>query len=293
MKRSILDAFREKGHSLSFEIYPPKRNHPRQVPLIQRTVDRLSVLQPDFISVTFGAGGSNRGLAVEMSEYVQSHGVPALAHITSVGFTRADVLRMLDRLQQVHVENVLAIRGDLPEGVSFPHGAWCEFQFAKELIGFIKENKAFCVGAAAYPEGNRNCRDVESTVQQMREKMEAGADFFITQLFFDNKAFFRFMDAVQRAGIHAPVIPGIMPILKAGQVRKILQLSGAALTVELERLLEKHAEDEQGMEQAGIDFASQQILELQQQGWHSFHLYSMNHSRQIRAIVQNVWGEER
>ena len=223
----ISDFFITQEDSVSFEVYPPKKGQRKQFEIIKNTIKRLKTLEPDFISVTYGPGGTNKGKAVDISAYIRKHDITPLAHLTSVGYTREDIPPILDKLHSIGVKNILALRGDVPQNAIFPHGAWCDFRYAKDLISMIKKDGRFCIGAAAYPEGHPDCKELKISINHMKEKIEAGADFFITQMFFDNQLFFDFLDRARDAGIHKSIIPGIMPVLRAKQIGKILALSDA------------------------------------------------------------------
>ncbi len=284
--KSIFELLAEKKDCLSFEVYPPKKNIETEMEIIKNTIGKLTHLNPDFISVTFGAGGSNKGKAVEISEMVQNNGTISLAHLTSVGYGKSDISNILDSMYEKGIINVLALRGDIPLGVEFPNGAWTDFEFAKNLISFIKMDGRFCIGAAAYPEGHKDCKDMEISVNHMREKVEAGADFFITQLFFENDNYFRFIDLIGNKGMNKPVIPAIMPVLKASQIKRIVELSGAYIPPELTDLLEKYADDDESMKQAGKEFAAKQIENLKSHGIKYIHLYTMNKYKTVAEIVK-------
>jgi methylenetetrahydrofolate reductase (NADPH) len=293
MTGKICDIFRTKNDSVSFEVYPPKKGQKKQFEIIKKTINHLTDLQPDFISVTYGPGGTNKGKAVEISEYIENKhdierhkGTIALAHLTAVGYTESDISDILDKLNSKGVQNILALRGDIPQDVSFPYGAWCDFEYAKDLISVIKSDGRFCIGAAAYPEGHQDCKDLKMSVEHLKVKVEAGADFFITQLFFDNTAYFRFLDMIESCGMNMPVIPGIMPVLKASQIRKIVSLSGATIPDELNEKIDLYKDNPKDMEKFGIDYSVKQIDELKRNGIKRFHLYTMNRWEQMNEIVK-------
>ncbi|HOO31743.1 MAG TPA: methylenetetrahydrofolate reductase [Thermotogota bacterium] len=293
MTGRISDIFQRKGDSVSFEVYPPKKGQKKQFEIIKQTINRLTDLNPDFISVTYGPGGTNKGKAVEISEYIEnrhemgSHeGTVALAHLTAVGYTKKDIGEILDKLYDKGVRNILALRGDIPQNVTFPYGAWCDFEFAKDLISVIKSDGRFCIGAAAYPEGHQDCKDMKISVDHLKVKVEAGADFFITQLFFNNDLYFKFLDQVEDSGMHMPIIPGIMPILRAEQIRKIVSLSGATIPKDLNEKIELYKDKPEEMEKFGIEYAVKQIEELKRNGITRFHLYTMNRWKQVNEIVK-------
>ncbi len=282
----ISDFFITQEDSVSFEVYPPKKGQRKQFEIIKNTIKRLKTLEPDFISVTYGPGGTNKGKAVDISAYIRKHDITPLAHLTSVGYTREDIPPILDKLHSIGVKNILALRGDVPQNAIFPHGAWCDFRYAKDLISMIKKDGRFCIGAAAYPEGHPDCKELKISINHMKEKIEAGADFFITQMFFDNQLFFDFLDRARDAGIHKSIIPGIMPVLRAKQIGKILALSDAYVPKRLSEAIDLYADNPLAMEAYGIEYVLRQIDGLKQQGIRRFHIYSMNRWEQISKIVK-------
>ncbi|AZR72688.1 methylenetetrahydrofolate reductase [NAD(P)H] [Anoxybacter fermentans] len=289
MGERIIDVIHKKGITLSFEVFPPKKSQDRDLSIIFGTIEKLVDLKPDFISVTYGAGGGNKSRASEISQFIQTTtNSIALAHLTCVGYLKKDIKEILDKFYSIGVRNILALRGDIPAGVTFPHDAWQDFQYAKDLIQLIKEDGRFCIGAAAYPEGHVQCKDLKKTIKHMKAKIEAGADFFITQLFFENELFYKFMDMVESAGITAPVIPGIMPVLRAKQIKRIVELTGASIPVKLNRLLEKYENKPEEMEKAGIEYALAQVEDLIETGVKGIHLYTMNKARQACEIVKKA-----
>src|SRR6056297_2043810 len=258
----ISDFFNTHEETVSFEVYPPKKGQNKQFEIIKNTIKRLKDLQPDFISVTYGPGGTNKGKAVDISEFIKNNDLTPLAHLTSVGYTREDIPPILDKLHSIGVKNILALRGDVPQDAIFPHGAWCDFRYAKDLISIIKRDGRFCIGAAAYPEGHPDCKELKISIDHMKVKIEAGTDFFITQMFFDNQLYFDFLDRVRDSGVHKPIIPGIMPVLKAKQVGKILALSDAYVPKKLAEAIEKYMDSPQDMEAYGIEYTLRQIDSL-------------------------------
>jgi methylenetetrahydrofolate reductase (NADPH) len=282
----ISDLLDSCENTVSFEVYPPKKGQKKQFEIIKNTINRLKDLHPDFISVTYGPGGTNKGKAVDISEYIKQHDVKPLAHLTSVGYTKEDIPPLLEKLHSIGVKNILALRGDVPQNVNFPHGAWCDFRYAKDLISMIKKDGRFCIGAAAYPEGHPDCKELRISINHMKEKIEAGADFFISQMFFDNQIYFDFLDRVRDAGIHKPIIPGIMPVLRAKQINKILSLSDAYVPKKLTEVINLYSDNPQSMEAYGIEYALRQIDGLKRQGIRRFHIYSMNRWEQVTKIVK-------
>jgi methylenetetrahydrofolate reductase (NADPH) len=280
----IIDIIRSK-RTLSFEVFPPKPSEDADLTGIFTTVDALKSTRPDFISVTYSAAGRNRLRAREIAKFIKESGQTPLSHITAVGYTRRDAEEALAFFKDEGVNNFLAIRGDVPQGFVFPQSPWIDFRYARDLIAFIDQDPALCIGAACYPEGHPECGDEAMNIAYLKEKTEAGTDFFITQLFFDNAAFYRFRDRAQAAGVTAPILAGIMPVYKARQIDRILKLSGCSIPPRFGALLERFAEDPEGMEKAGSDFAVSQIRDLVDHGAEGIHLYTMNKSGQAIVIA--------
>ena len=280
----ICELFNSKKPVVSCEIFPPKQDYP--VETIFDTLGALSELKPDYISVTYGAGGSSCARTVQIAAKVKNDfGVETLAHLTCVGADREATDQVLLQLKQNNINNVLALRGDLPPEV--PCGSGEEYyEYAKDLIEHIKSNHEFCIAAAAYPEGHPRCHGLALDRERLQQKVEAGADFLITQLFFDNQLFYSMMEQLDKLGIHCPVTAGIMPVLNAAQVRRMTELCGASIPSGLTALLHKFGDCPADMEKAGIEFACDQIVDLVGHGVAGIHLYSMNKPRQTGEILR-------
>ncbi|MDR3254025.1 MAG: methylenetetrahydrofolate reductase [Synergistaceae bacterium] len=272
------------ARTLSFEVFPPKPEADDDLSGIKRTIAELSSSSPDFVSVTFGAGGNNRPRALDIAKIVTSHGMVPLSHITAAGYTREDASRLLGLLRDLGVENILALRGDVPKDVS-EETCWRDYRRASELSAHVSEFGAFCIGGAAYPEGHQHSVSTEMDIRFMKEKVESGVSFFITQLFFDNDAFFRFAERV--AGVlDTPVIAGIMPVFRASQITRVIEISGCRAPEKLSSLLDKYMDDDDSMREAGIDYAVEQINGLWSAGTRGVHIYTMNRSREILEILK-------
>jgi methylenetetrahydrofolate reductase (NADPH) len=278
----------QKNHPvLSFEIFPPKPDYPLET--IFETITALQDLKPQFISVTYGAGGSNRGRTIEIASQIKKgFQTEALAHLTCVGHSPGELDEMLDRLTADEIENVLALRGDPPRGMPdfvFQPG---HYRYAVELVRHIRGRDNFCVGAAAYAEGHSECRRWREDWDFLRQKVEAGVDFLITQLYFDNRVFYNFKENLLRIGVAVPVSAGIMPVLGSNQIRQMVYLSGASIPASLLKILDKYGNDKEEFEKAGIDFAITQINDLLANGVEGIHLCTMNRVRQTRMIVEQL-----
>ena len=272
----------------SFEIFPPKRDMP--IDTVYRTLDELTDLEPDFISVTCGAGGSADGSnqrTIEVASAIQNkyHRV-GIAHLPCVHFTRADVLDMLGKLEENDVKIILALRGDRVRGLTPKE----DFLHASDLIAFIRENAGdrFQIFAACYPEGHIEAADLDTDIQNLQKKVSAGVDRLISQLFFDNDFFFRFLEKAQKAGITVPVEAGIMPVTNKKQIERMVTLCGATLPRKFQRVLARYESQPESLRDASIAFATEQIVDLLAHGVDGIHLYTMNNPYIARKISDNI-----
>ncbi len=272
---------------ISFEIFPPKPDFPLDT--VFATLEELKGLNPAYISVTYGAGGSSSARSIEIVDKVKNHyGMETVAHLTCVGATAATIDAVLDKLQALGVENILALRGDPPAGDEAYVPPADGFPYAKDLVRHVRGRDYFSVAAAAYPEGHLECRDVDRDVEYLRLKVEQGVDLLITQLFFDNAYFYNFMDKIRRQGIACPVAAGIMPVLSASQIKRITSLCGSAIPAKLTALMDKYGAVPADMEKAGIEYASEQIIDLLANKVDGIHLYTMNKAKQTKQIMENI-----
>ncbi|HMM21732.1 MAG TPA: methylenetetrahydrofolate reductase [NAD(P)H] [Selenomonadales bacterium] len=274
---------------VSFEVFPPKPESP--VETIYTALGKLRDLNPAFISVTYGAGGSTTERSIGIVEKVKrEYGVETMAHLTCVGATPESIESTLDKLEELGVENILALRGDPPAGsetfTPVPGG----FAFARDLIGHIKRRNRFGIAAAAYPEGHLECRNVDQDIEYLKLKADAGVDLLITQLFFDNGLFYAFLEKARRKGINCPVSTGIMPVLNAGQIKRLTALCGASIPTKLTGLMEKYGGNPADMEKAGIEYACQQIYDLVRNKVDGIHICTMNKAEQTKEIMANLQG---
>ena len=265
---------------LSFEIFPP-RGDLTEVEA-RRVAGELAELDPAFISVTYSAGGSgNSGATTKVASLIQNElGVPSVAHLTCQGLTRDMLEEKIAEMRAAGIKNVLALRGDpRPDA---PQG---DFAYAADVIPVLRE-AGFCVGAAAYPEGHVTCTSLEDDIAHLREKQDAGAQFLVTQLFFDNEDFFRFRDLGARAGITAPITCGIMPFMSKNQVSRMIFMCGASLPSPIIRLLNRYEGDDEALRRAGIEYAAAQLRGLRDAGADGLHVYTMNKPAVARAICE-------
>ena len=271
--------------TFSCEIFPPKPG--ADISRMWEVVHGIAELSPDFISVTYGAGGSTSKRTVEIASAIQEqHGIPALAHLTCVSSSREDIRNQLNLMKENGLENILALRGDLPKDDSIP--ALTHYKYACELIEDIKSQCDFCIGAACYPEGHVECERREDDIDYLKHKVECGCDFLTTQMFFDNNVLYNFMYRILAKGIHVPVIAGIMPVINSRQIKRSCELSGTQLPQRFRRIAEKFSDDPLAMKQAGIAYATEQIIDLLSNGVEHIHLYTMNNPEIAGAIVNNL-----
>ena len=282
---TITEKFQNKRCVFSIECFPPKQT--TQMDKMKATLQAMRALNPDFISVTFGAGGSAGGVStVEVADYIQHEvGVPALAHLICMGNDQTSAARILDELEQAGVRDVLALRGDRtptrPESPDFAH--------ASDLAQFVWQTQPeFDIHAACYPEGHPEAATLAQDVANLRFKQDAGATHLLTQLFFDNMHFYRFLNLARRAGITLPVSAGVMPIVKRSQIERTVALSSASLPSEFTRMISRYQDDPESLYAAGIDYAVQQLRDLIEGGADGVHLYAMNDAKVAAAVYEGI-----
>lgn len=269
--------------NFSCEIFPPKKD--ADFPEIFSVVDSISELGVDYISVTHGAGGSTSKKTVEVASYIQNEKrSTALAHLTCIDSTKEQVKAQLERLKASGIENIMALRGDKPKDFA----GTLHYSHAIELIQDIHASGDFCVGAACYPEGHVECAHKKDDIAYLKEKVDAGVDFLTTQMFFDNNLFYKFLYQTLAAGITVPIVPGIMPIINARQVKRSSELSGATMPARFLAIADKFSDDPLSMEQAGIAYATDQIVDLIANGVKYIHLYTMNRPGTAKKILCNL-----
>lgn len=283
----IRELFAKTKPVISFEIFPPKKDSP--IDTVYSTIDALKDLKPDFISITYGAGGSSKDRSIELSSLVKNkYGIEALAHLTCISSTKQEIERVLQQLADNGIENILAMRGDLPQDPNFTFPDPLHYQYAKDLIRQIREKGSFSIGAACYPEGHIECENPEKDLIHLKEKVEAGTDFLITQLFFDNEFFYRFRERAADIGISIPISAGIMPVTNKKQVERILSLCRVNLPEKLLKIMEKYEHSPEALKEAGTDYATEQIIELLSWGAEGIHIYTMNRPEVAKKIMENI-----
>jgi methylenetetrahydrofolate reductase (NADPH) len=271
----------------SFEFFPPKTDEGRQT--LSATLEVLRDDAPDYVSMTYGAGGATRNSTVELTRWIQQDlGIEAMAHLSCVGEPTERLVEILEEVQAAGVDNVLALRGDPPRGETEwrPHPGG--LHYSVELIRLIRERFDFCVGAACFPEVHPDAPDRESDLGYACAKQEAGAGFLITQLFFDNELYFEFVEDARAAGVSVPIVPGIMPITNYGQIKRFTEMCGASIPEELERELNGRAGDPEAVAELGVAYATLQCSDLLARGAPGIHFYTLNRSPATRAILAAV-----
>ena len=283
----IRDILASGKRTISFEFFAPKTD--QGVESLFRTIHRLEAHGPDFVSVTYGAGGSTRNQTVDLVSRIRAEtGLETMAHVTCVAQTRGDVHDVLASLDELGIDNVLALRGDPPRGQEAFAPQDGGFRFASDVITHMRENFDFGVAAACFPEVHPDSKDTASDMVHLKEKVDAGVDYLITQLFFDNRDFFDFMDRARGIGIDVPVLAGILPVLGTAQIRRFASLCGAGIPPAFDRELEKYVDDDDGARELGIEYAARQVDELWRTGVDGIHFYTINRSYSVSRVLDAV-----
>ena len=280
----IIDFLKTDEVCISCVLFAPKQGSELQNSL--EIVNKIAQVHPSYMSVTYGAGGSTVGYSAALAKEVQDNGIPALAHLTCVQADEKKILAVLKQLEDCGVKNILALRGDIPNNLEGEKiGA---FAHASDLMSFIKKQGDFCVGGAAYPEGHPESGSLAHDIENTKYKVDAGVDFLVTQMFFDNTILYNYMFRLLSAGINVPVVPGIMPVTNAKQITRICQLSGTKLPPHFRAIVEKFADKPEALQQAGIAYATGQIIDLIANGFSHVHIYTMNRPEIIGGIMNNL-----
>lgn len=281
------------GHGrpvFSFEFFPPKEAAGEQKLLEALTV--LAELGPGFVSITYGAGGSNRSQVVSLAQRIKGEaGIEPVVHLTCVGHDRDELRRILDGYVAAGIENVLCLRGDPPRGVERFEPVPGGFRYASELVHFVRaEGYPFCIGAAAYPEGHPECADRGADLRNLKAKVDEGVEFLITQLFLDDAFFFDFVERARHAGIRVPIVPGLMPITGFDQIQRFTRLCGATVPMRLQLELERRREDPRAISELGVAHATLQAIDLLERGAEGIHFYTLNRSQAAQSIFAAMHG---
>jgi methylenetetrahydrofolate reductase (NADPH) len=282
----ISEALATQRPFFSFEFFPP-RNDDGSLQLFE-TIEALQPLRPAFVSITYGAGGSTRARTVALAKQIQQQiGLTVVAHVTCIGADRAELRTLFDDLARAGIENVLALRGDAPAGASFEPAAG-GFAHADQLVAMLRRNYDFCIGVACYPEKHPEAATSADDLVNLKRKADAGADFLVSQLFFDNEHFFAFERSIRKLGIELPVLPGLMPITNFAQIQRFVAMCGASIPPKLRVEMEARKGDVKAVEDLGVAYASMQALGLLQRGAPGIHFYTLNRSPATRAIVSSL-----
>ena len=280
----LTEIFNNDKPTLSFEVFPPKTGDTYDS--IKASVLEIAKLAPSYMSVTYGAGGGNSRYSLDIAKEVKNAGVTPLAHLTCVGASHEKIENYLTSLKNAGIENVLALRGDLPAGSD---SSVCrDFRYAGELAAKISDFGGFCIGGACYPESHPESPDSFSDIENLKKKVDAGCSFLTTQMFFDNNVYYNFLYRLYKAGIDVPVIPGIMPVTNPASILRICKISGCALPQRFVRIVDRFKDDREALTQAGIAFATEQIIDLYANGVNAVHVYSMNKPEIAKKIKENL-----
>lgn len=282
----IASLFQKNRPVFSLEIFPPKRIGP--IDTIYKTLDNLKDLQPDFISVTYGAGGNagDTTTADIAGNILNRYGILPLAHLTCVNYFRQEIGQILNILKEKEIKNVLALRGDINPDITPKK----EFSYASDLIKYIKDKGDFYISGACYPEGHVEAKSLDEDIKYLKMKVEAGASHLISQLFFDNDYFYSFLEKVRKAGITVPIQAGIMPVINKAQIERMVTLCGASLPAKFTKMMQRFEHSPEALRQAGIAYAVDQIVDLVSQGVDGIHLYTMNNPFVARRITESIQG---
>ncbi len=280
----IIDIIRSGKPLLSMEVFPPKTSDSFEA--VKGATEKIAQLKPDFMSVTYGAGGGTSEYTAFIAENIQkNYGVPALAHLSCISSKREDIKHQLDLLKDKGIENILSLRGDIPEGMSRDN---LDYHYASELTREIKEYGHFCIGGACYPESHPESESSFEDIKHLKEKVDAGCEFLTTQMFFDNNVLYNFLYRIREAGINVPVVAGIMPVTNPKSIKRICAISGTALPQRFVRIVDKFGSSPEQMAQAGIAYATEQIIDLYANGVSAVHLYTMNKPEVAQRIKENI-----
>ncbi len=283
----ITDLLNNDSLTLSFEVFPPKTE--TGFDSVKEATEKIAELKPAFMSVTYGAGGGTSKYTLDIAKNIKErYGVPTLAHLTCVSSTKETVHRRIADMKAAHIENVMALRGDIPDSMTETDRSGWDYRYAIDLVRELKNEGSFCIGGACYPEIHPESRNQKEDVLRLKEKVDAGCDFLTTQMFFDNNLLYNFLYKIREQGITVPVIPGVMPITNANQIERAIRLSGSFMPRRFVSLVDKFGGDPAAMKQAGIVYATDQIIDLFANGIKNVHVYSMNKPDVAEKILSNL-----
>lgn len=280
----IIDLIKSDKPTLSFEVFPPKTSD--KFDSVKRATEEIAALKPDFMSVTYGAGGGTSEFTADIAANIQdTFNVPALAHVTCVSSSKQKIDTVVENLKSKNINNVLALRGDIPDGLDLNH---LDYRYASELIDDIKTHGDFCIGGACYPETHPESDNSENDIRNLKIKVDKGCEFLTTQMFFDNNILYNFIYRAREAGINVPIVAGIMPVTNASQIKRIMSISQSALPQRFIKIVDRYGNNPEAMMQAGIAFATEQVIDLYANGIGAVHIYSMNKPEVARKIKENI-----
>lgn len=281
----IRDIIGQEKATLSFEVFPPKKD--TDFASVEAAALGIAALRPSYMSVTYGAGGSTKGHTIKLANEIQEkYGVPTIAHLTCVCANKDSIRTALSEMKNAGIENILALRGYIPK--NYDGQVFTDFAHASELVKLIKESGDFCVGGACYPEVHPDSANKQDDIANLKKKVEAGCEYLTTQMFFDNNILYNFLYRAREKGVTVPVIPGIMPVTNANQVKRILSMSGTNLPERFKAIVDRFGDNPKAMQQAGIAYATDQIIDLFANGINHVHVYSMNKPEVAAAIQANL-----
>ena len=283
----ISEILKENPITISMEVFPPKSDV--RLESVRETVREISRLHPAFVSCTYGAGGGTSRYTVEIAQDIMDEGVASMAHLTCISSTRDTVKDQIGRIRDAGIENILALRGDIPEGMDFPHPRY--YEHAVQLVEEIRrEYPEACIGGACYPEKHPDASNKDEDILRIKEKVDAGCDFLTTQMFFNNSIYYNYLYRLREAGVKVPILAGIMPVTSRRQMERSIQLSGCVIPPELTALADRFGDSPAAMQQAGILYASHQIIDLIANGCGHIHVYTMNKPEVAAGILNNLKG---
>ena len=283
----ISEILKENPITISMEVFPPKSDV--KFESVRKTVREISRLHPAFVSCTYGAGGGTSRYTVEIAQDIMEEGVASMAHLTCISSTRDTVKDQIGRIRDAGIENILALRGDIPEGMDFPHPRY--YEHAVQLVEEIRrEYPEACIGGACYPEKHPDASNKDEDILRIKEKVDAGCDFLTTQMFFNNSIYYNYLYRLREAGVKVPILAGIMPVTSRRQMERSIQLSGCVIPPELTALADRFGDSPAAMQQAGILYASHQIIDLIANGCGHIHVYTMNKPEVAAGILNNLKG---
>ncbi len=280
----IIDIIKAEKPTLSFEVFPPKTSD--NFESVKDATEEIASLKPDFMSVTYGAGGGTSEFTASIAQNIQNKtGVPVLAHLSCVSSTKDEIHKQLDALKEKGIENILSLRGDIPQGMTKEH---LDYHYAYELTREIKEYGGFCIGGACYPESHPESENSLKDIEYLKTKVDSGCEFLTTQMFFDNNVLYNFLYRARKAGINIPIVAGIMPVTNPKSIKRICSISGTALPQRFIRIVDRYGDNPEAMKQAGIAYATEQIIDLYANGIRAVHIYSMNKPDVAQKILSNI-----